>query len=255
VVFDSREKPVLEDDFERVRLRTDGLRTLAANTDGIAVVDSNDLGAELRKVTDTLRSFYLLGYYSTNRSFDGKPRRISVKVGASDVRARRSYYAPTEAERLARANPVAVAGPSAVELALDVLAGLRSADDRTFNVTRYLRADAAPILGMPAVFRATSSPRSPLAPVTAPAFMRHERVHIEWPVAQALTERSARLLGRNGSPLAVAVTVTERVGPGGPVLAVDLLVGALGYGDYVVEVQVASASGSRTTMVPFRVVP
>jgi hypothetical protein len=39
------------------------------------------------------------------------------------------------------------------------------------------------------------------------------------------------------------------------VLAVDLLVGALGYGDYVVEVQVASASGSRTTMVPFRVVP
>jgi VWFA-related protein len=246
---------ILGDDFDRVTRRDQGLRTLAENTDGLAVVGNNDLGAGLTKVTDTLRSFYLLGYYSTNRSFDGKARRITVKVGSEDVRARRGYYAPTEAERVARANPVVAAGPSPIELALDVLAGLRSADDKTFNVTRYLKADAAPILGMPAVFRATSSPRSPLAPVTAPAFMRHERVHIEWPVEQALTERSARVLGRNGTPLAIAVTLTEREGANGPILSADLLCGALGQGDYVVEVQVASASGTKTTMVAFRVVP
>jgi hypothetical protein len=266
VVFDSpiseqvipaatSDRSVLQDDFERVALREEGLRALAENTDGVAVVRNNDLGAGLTNVTDALRSFYLLGYYSTNRSFDGKARRISVKAGDLDVRARRSYYAPTEAERLARANPVVVAGPSAVERALDVLSGLRSGDDRTFNVNRYLKADAAPVLGLPAVFRATSSPRSPLVPVTAPAFMRHERVHIQWPVAEPLTERSARVLGRNGKSLPIAVTVTERDGPAGPLLAVDVAVGALAPGDYVVDLHVASAAGPKTTMVAFRVVP
>jgi VWFA-related protein len=247
--------PVMADDLDRVTRREDGLRTLANNTDGTAVLGNNDLRAGLRKVTAELRSFYLLGYYSTNRVFDGKPRRITVKAKDYDVRARRGYIVPTEAERTARANPVKAAGPSAVELALDVLSGLRSADDRTFNVSRYLKADAAPVLGIPAVFRATPSPRSPLVPVTAPAYTRNERIHIEWPVAQALTERMARVLGRNSAPLAVAVTLTEREGPTGPLLVADAALGALAPGDYVVELRVTAAGANRTSLVAFRVVP
>lgn len=249
--------PFVVDDLDRLNTREEGLRNLAAGTDGMAVVKQNDLHAGLRKVTDQLRSFYLLGYYSTNRTFDGLPRRITVSTTKSDieVRARRGYRAPTEAERAARANPVTAAGPSPVELALDVLSGIRSADDRTFDGSRYLKADAAPILGVPALSRATPSPRSPLVPVTAPAFTRRERIHIEWPIAEALLERSARLLGRNGQPLAVQVTLTEREQPTGSVLAADAVLAALAAGDYVVEVRVVSSSGARTTLIPFRVVP
>ncbi|HQX82263.1 MAG TPA: VWA domain-containing protein [Vicinamibacterales bacterium] len=265
VVFDSPASEVvvlapnanssMGDDFERVTTRSDGLRTLADNTDGVAVVGNNDLRAGLRRVTEELRSFYLLGYYSTNRTFDGRVRRIRVKAGDLEVRARRSYRAPTEEERIARANPVAASGPSPVQLALDVLSGLRSADDRTFNVSRYLKADAAPVLGVPAVFRATPSPRSPSVPVTAPAFTRQERLHVEWPVHEPLTERSARLLGRNGQPLAVAVTLTERAGASGPLIVADAALGPLAPGDYVVELRVSSASGSKVALVAFRVVP
>lgn len=257
IPVDDPTKSVLADDLDRINMREDGLRALADNTDGMAVVRNNDLHAGLRKVTDQLKSFYLLGYYSTNRKFDGNSRhiRVSMAQGDIEVRARRGYRAPTEAERAARANPVAAAGPSPVELALDVLSGIRSADDRTFNVSRYLKADAAPILGVPAVSRATPSPRSPLVAVTAPAFTRRERIHIEWPVAEGLVDRSARILGRNGKPLAVQVTLTERESPDGTMLVADAVLGALAPGDYVVEVTVAAASGTKTTLVAFRVVP
>lgn len=246
---------VYDDAPEGIMQRESGLRSLASNTDGTAVLGNNDLKAGLRRVTDELRSFYLLGYYSSNRKFDGKVRRIEVKVKDLDVRARRGYLAPTEAERAARANPVKSVGPSPVEVALDLLSGLRSADDRTFNVSRYLKADAAPVLGVPVIFRATPSPRSPLVPVTAPAFARSERIHIEWPVTQALTSRTARILGRNGAPLAVAVTLTERDGPSGPLLVADATLGSLAAGDYAIELQVTGAAGSRTALVAFRVVP
>ncbi len=256
---DDMTRSVLADDFGRIAARTNGLIRLAVNTDGMAVVNTNDLSAGLGRVTDQLRSFYLLGYYSTNTTFNGRIRHITVKAndggGEMDVRARRGYRAPTEEERALRANPVAAAGPSNVERAMDVLSGIRSASDRTFNASRYLKADAAPILGVPAVFRATPSPRSPLVPVTAPAFTRRERLHIEWPVTEALTERSARLLGRNSQPLAVNVTLTERDGASGPIIVADATLAALAPGDYVVELRVTAGSGTKASLVAFRVVP
>jgi hypothetical protein len=250
-------KSLLADDMDRINAREDGLRTLADNTDGMAVVKNNDLHAGLKKVTDQLKSFYLLGYYSTNKTFDGKTRHIAVstKTDGVDVRARRGYRAPTEADRAARANPVAAAGPTAVERALDVLSGLRSSDDRTFNASRYLKADAEPVLGLPVVSRATPSPRSPLLAVTAPAFTRRERIHIEWPIGEALTARSARILGRNGQPLAVQVTLTEQAADAGTRLVADAVLGPLAPADYVVEVRVTAASGTKVTLVAFRVVP
>ena len=247
--------PVMADDMEPCHAREDGLRTLASNTDGTAVVGNNDLQRGTAKghrgTAFVLPARVLLDQSRLRRKAEAR----NSKGEGLEVRARRGYIAPTEAERTARANPVKAAGPSAVELALDVLSGLRSADDRTFNVSRYLKADAAPVLGVPALFRATPSPRSPFVPVTAPAYTRNERIHIEWPVAQALTERTARLLGRNGAPLAVAVTLTERDGPTGPLIVADAALGALAPGDYVVELRVTGAGGTRTALVAFRVVP
>ena len=83
------------------------LRQLALVTDGIAVVDSNDLDGRVRRIVDDLSSYYLIGYNSTNTRFDGKFRtiRVQVKRRGVTVRARPGYTAPTEAEVAARATP------------------------------------------------------------------------------------------------------------------------------------------------------
>jgi VWFA-related protein len=85
----------LVDDMDRIRFRTDTLLTLASNTDGIAVI-SNDLRGGLRRVVDDVSAYYVLGYYSTDRNFNGGYRRIDVKVSRPgvQVRARRGYFAP-----------------------------------------------------------------------------------------------------------------------------------------------------------------
>ncbi len=269
-VFDRSiaEKPILADptlgagadDMDRVRARRETLVSLSHNTDGVAAVQSNDLRDAMRPIVDQLRSFYLLGYYSTNSAFDGKVRRISVssRLDGLDIKARRSYRAPTAEERAARATAVAAPALDALARALDVLAGIRSADDRSFNAAHYLTADAAPLLGAPAVFRATPSPRSPIVAVTAPAFRRTERVRAEWPILQAIETRTARVVGRDGQPLAAQASLSERAGEQGgapPTLVVDVLLAALAPGDYAIELVVTGAGESKRTYLPFKVVP
>jgi VWFA-related protein len=90
--------------------RQDTMRTLASNTDGIAVMNSNDLDRGLKRISDDLSSYYLLGYYSTNTKLDGKFRGIKVRVKRPgvDVRARRGYRAATQEEvTTARSAPAA----------------------------------------------------------------------------------------------------------------------------------------------------
>ncbi len=74
-----------------LKKRIDSMKTLAGNTDGMAVVDSNDLDKGLRRISDDLTSYYLLGYLSTNSKLDGRFRALKVKVKQPgvDVRARR----------------------------------------------------------------------------------------------------------------------------------------------------------------------
>ncbi len=99
--------------------RLTSLRTLAENTDGLAIVDSNDLAGGLRRVVADLSSYYLLGYYS-NGQLDGKFHSITVRVKRPgvQVRARRGYLAATPAEvaRIARdANPDKAPTPAEAE--------------------------------------------------------------------------------------------------------------------------------------------
>lgn len=250
---------VVAEDVDRITERRQALVELSENTDGTAAVATNDMRAALKPIMDELRSFYLLGYYSTNTTFNGQVRAIRVTATSPGiaVKARRSYRAPTEEERALRANPVAAPALNELDLALDVLAGIRSADDRSFNAARYLKADAAPILGAPSVFRATPSPRSPIVPITAPAYRRTERLRAEWPIAQALDTRTARVVGRDGKPLAAQLSVSERPDQADahPVLVVDVVLGALAPGDYAVELIVSSRGETRRTYLPFRVVP
>ena len=115
-----------------LRSRYDGLRMMAEQTDGQAVLDTNNIAGAMQKAFRDVGSYYLLGYYSTNQKLDGRFRRIRVEVkrDAVDVRARPGYLAPTESE--ARAAGVATSRPGAkpappptVTKALDAIAPAR----------------------------------------------------------------------------------------------------------------------------------
>jgi VWFA-related protein len=91
------------------------LKTLSSATDGVAVVDTNDLVAGMRRALDDMRGYYLLGYYSTNAKADGTFRSIKVNVkrpGVS-VRARRGYLAATQNEMKEAAAAAPASGPPA----------------------------------------------------------------------------------------------------------------------------------------------
>jgi VWFA-related protein len=111
--------------------RVESLRTLASDTDGLAVVETNDLEKGLKRVVDDLTSYYLLGYYSTNPKTDGRFRKITVRVKRQgvDVRARRGYRAATEKElqsgRMAVSKQEADAPSSPMQVALNALGSAR----------------------------------------------------------------------------------------------------------------------------------
>ena len=130
-VFDSpigpEPPPPLQVDLQILRHRIDTLRVLADNTDGIAVVNSNDIEKGLRRMAEDLTSYYLLGYYSTNSKLDGRFRKITVRVKEPDVdvRARRGYKAATEEEvEAARTAAAPVEVPEHVAAAQAALAHL-----------------------------------------------------------------------------------------------------------------------------------
>lgn len=113
-----------------LRDKIETLRTLADNTDGLAIVNNNDLDRGLKRVSDDLTSYYLLGYYSTNPRQDGGFRGIKVRVKAPGVavRARRGYRAATAEEirsASAAASIVVPEGEAAVATALAELGRVR----------------------------------------------------------------------------------------------------------------------------------
>jgi hypothetical protein len=297
----------------------------------------------VRRISDDLSAYYLLGYYSNNTAADGKFRRIDVKVKTSGVKvsARRGYLGPTaamkraeeeaaskpvreettvdrELARLSRlrsdariftagvasptgldvvveiaspefgsgrwANggtvrvdvmskdegakpvtaeakleagsrgllmkvPIAAAGSSAWRIRTRVVGGGESLDDEI-----EIPAAGSAIVGEPTVFRANPGPRAPLRPVADFKFFRTERMHVEWTLAKALDDRTARLLNRRGEPLAVPVALTERADGDRMVLAADLTLAPLADGDYVIEVTASSGGGKIQKLLAFRVV-
>ena len=52
--------------------RTQQLQSLASETNGAALVNTNDLSGGMKRLASGLSSYYLLGYSSTNTTFDGR---------------------------------------------------------------------------------------------------------------------------------------------------------------------------------------
>jgi VWFA-related protein len=124
------------EDAARLDARHSSIRTLADATDGVAVVDTNDLAKGLRRIVDDLTSYYLLGYYSSGK-LDGKFHSITVRVKQPgiQVRARRGYLANTEAAaaivtRAAAPPTAAEAGAAAEARFVDTAVGSLDAYSR-----------------------------------------------------------------------------------------------------------------------------
>jgi VWFA-related protein len=337
------EAPVTAQGMDYLKERTDRLIEMAINTDGVAVVNTNDLTPGLTKISNDLSAYYVLGYYTTNTKWDGNVRKITVRLkGSKDtVRARREYRAPTEAEMASlrtASSPAPVeksTGPTA-ESALGELARLRpaatllahgSASDGELTIAAEITAAAIEVgrwksggeveviasgankenagsakgrieagargtllrvpvsgagpwtvsvrlratgeedqfdritvpvpsglLGEPLAYRATPAPASPLRPVGAFQFRRTERIHVDWPILQTLDRRDVRLLGRDGQPLALQLTLGEREEPGRTLLGVDLNLAPLTAGDYVIEVTAGAGAATDRKLLAIRIV-
>ena len=134
------------DGFQNLRTRRDSLQEIAINTDGRALMHSNDIGAELRKLAESLSTYYLIGYYSANTSFDGKFRKIDVKIRKPDIKlkARRGYYAPsTEAMDAMAAAREAADAPVPAEVA-ELSAALGRLDAVRHDRDLYVQAARVP---------------------------------------------------------------------------------------------------------------
>jgi VWFA-related protein len=131
--------PPVSVDQAMLKHRIEMMRTLAENTDGMAVVNNNDLDAGLRRISDDLTSYYLLGYYSSNSRLDGRFRTLKVRVKQPgvDVRARKGYRAAT-AEEVATARRAADApvpeSKATVTSAIDRLGRIRAESRFAINV-------------------------------------------------------------------------------------------------------------------------
>ena len=93
----------LAEDRARMSERRTSLLTMAEETDGLAVVSTNNIDAGLKRIDDDLSSYYLLGFYSTQKQ-DGKFHKLTVRITRKGVqaRARRGYLATTTASAPAR---------------------------------------------------------------------------------------------------------------------------------------------------------
>ena len=86
----------LERNEDLMRLNPEsGLGQLADQTGGVLVSNTNNPGARLRQVDEDLHAYYLVSYSPSNQNFDGRFRKISLKVNRSglDVQARKGYFA------------------------------------------------------------------------------------------------------------------------------------------------------------------
>jgi VWFA-related protein len=138
VVFDSsiEERVEGQKDAANLRTRQESMRTLAIDTDGEAIINTNNIEQGLKRIADDLSSYYLFGYYSTNTKLDGRYRTISVRVRQPGVRvrARRGYRARTAEQVVAAATVAARVDPAAAAVtnALNSVAGVNARS--TFRV-------------------------------------------------------------------------------------------------------------------------
>jgi VWFA-related protein len=80
----------------RMQQSQDTLFALAGDTGGKALLDYNDLTRGIVQAQQSTTSYYIIGYYTTNTTLDGRFRKIKMSVKpelASNLDYRQGYYA------------------------------------------------------------------------------------------------------------------------------------------------------------------
>ena len=110
-------------DQRSLQMTQNTLRALAEETDGRAIVNRNDLAPGLAQIVRDSSFYYLLGYTSTQAPTDGEFHEITVRLNRRgvDVRARKGYWAWTEAD-IVRATTVVPDTPKPILQALASIA-------------------------------------------------------------------------------------------------------------------------------------
>jgi VWFA-related protein len=123
--FGINESVSMEVDRRALQTTTDTLRILADETDGRAIVNSNNFEGGLRQLVKDSSAYYLLGYNSSEAPADGKFHEISVRVKRPgvQVRARKGYWALTAEETARAIAPPKEGPPRAIADALATIAG------------------------------------------------------------------------------------------------------------------------------------
>jgi VWFA-related protein len=146
VAFDSSigpdRPPSAQQDASNLRVKQDGLRFLADNTDGTSLINTNNIDGGLQRIVDDLSSYYLFGYYSTNTKLDGRFRNITVRVKRDGVRvrARRGYRGRTADELISgAAGATAAEAPDALTAALTPVVGFNSRSQFRIRTSSWSR--------------------------------------------------------------------------------------------------------------------
>ena len=237
-------------DHAQLVQRTESLHTLALNTDGIALVNSNDLRKQIRRIADDLTSYYLLGYYSTNSKLDGRFRNIKVrsKRPGIEIRSRRGYNAATAAE-------VAKARTAAETVVPEAKAAVTRALGTIESDARAAGRKTTRVAGDPVVFHRGPSTGNQVQPAEGRIFPRSERIRLELEAPPDTPVWSGVLLDRNGTKTVVPVVSAGRTdaATGQRWLTADITLAPLGPGDYVVELTMVKGAETRKSLVAIRV--
>src|SRR5688572_16761964 len=90
--------------FQRTQ---DTLYALSKDTGGNAMFDYNDLSVGIARAAQSLTSYYIIGYYSTHTTPDGRFRRVRVSLTngmAADLEFRAGYFADKTFAKLSAAD-------------------------------------------------------------------------------------------------------------------------------------------------------
>lgn len=84
--------------FQPVQFSESSLVELSSRTGGVSLLKSNHLERALNQALSDARNAYTIAYYSANQKFDGKERKIEVKLSRPNVklRYRNAYTARKE---------------------------------------------------------------------------------------------------------------------------------------------------------------
>jgi VWFA-related protein len=233
VVFDSpigpEPPPPPSVDAANLRDRYEAMRTLAENSDGYALLNTNNLSKSVERMVQDTGAYYLLGYYSTNSRMDGKYRSLKVRVKRKglDVRARPGYLAPTAAELAESSSAPATKAPA-----------------RAMSSLRGIASRRGPSTGLAYV------------PSQDARFRRTERLRFEVAVPAAVPV-TARLLGPTGTPVNLPLATSTRTDPASQqeMFVVDLTLAPLAQGQYELELTLDGKNGPEVVAYRFGLVP